>query len=89
MNTRAVGGGRKVEFTILIFVLAQIVVEHQVLDALLLLLLSLLLMLQSHREVRVRWQFHSPSLFNLSALKGGGGHSDVSVDVPAGDFPSL
>ena len=82
MNTRAVGGGRKVEFTILIFVLAQIVVEHQVLDALLLLLLS-------HREVRVRWQFHSPSLFNLSALKGGGGHSDVSVDVPAGDFPSL
>ena len=53
-----------VEFlvTLILIVLAEIVVEDQVLDALLLFLLSLLLLLHSNSKVRVRRQFNGAGL---------------------------
>lgn len=48
--------------TIRIFVLLKIIVEHQVLDALLFLPFSLLLVLHSDRKSRVGWQLDSSCL---------------------------
>ena len=53
-------------FTILILVLTKVVIQHQVLDALLLLLRRLPLVDQGHGEVRVRGQFNRARLGHVS-----------------------
>lgn len=54
--------GCRVVFTICVFVLAKIVVQYEILDALLFLFLSLLLVLHSNRKVRVGRQCNCTSL---------------------------
>lgn len=51
---------------VLTIILLQVVVENQVLDALLLLSLYLLLILHSNGKCRVGWKFNSPCLYRVS-----------------------
>lgn len=49
-------------FTVFDFILPEVQVEHQVLDALLLFTLGLLLILHGDGKLRIRREFNSPSL---------------------------